>query len=42
MSWEARLAELKLLVQPPGSPFGAPVDWAAFERENDFLPPASQ
>ena len=40
MSWQARLAELRLLVQPPASPFGAPVDWAAFQRENDFLPPA--
>jgi hypothetical protein len=39
MSWRARLAELRLLVQPPASPFGAPVDWTAFERENDFVPP---
>jgi hypothetical protein len=39
MSWRTRLAELKLLVQPPDSPYGAPVDWVAFERENGFLPP---
>jgi hypothetical protein len=40
VSWQTRIAELKLLVQPPATPYGAPVDWAAFERENAFLPPA--
>ena len=39
MSWQTQLAELRLLIQPPASPYGAPVDWAAFERENAFLPP---
>jgi hypothetical protein len=40
MSWQTQLAELKLLVQPPAAPYGAPIDWAGFERENAFLPPA--
>jgi hypothetical protein len=40
VSWESHLAELKLLVQPPAAPYGAPIDWSAFERENAFLPPA--
>ena len=39
MSWRSRLAELRLLVQPPAAPFGAPVDWASFESENGFVPP---
>jgi len=40
VSWLTQLAELRLLVQPPVAPYGAPIDWAAFERENAFLPPA--
>ena len=39
MTLRSRLAELELLVRPPSTPFGAPVDWAVFERENEFLPP---
>jgi hypothetical protein len=40
MSWQARLGELTRLVPPPATPFRAPVDWAKFESENAFLPPA--
>jgi len=40
VSWQTRLSELRLLLQPPAAPYGAPVDWAEFERENAFLPPA--
>ena len=40
MSWLERLAELTRLVPPSDTPFGAPVDWAKFESENGFLPPA--
>ena len=40
MSWQDHLADLARLVPPPDSPFRAPADWATFESENGFRPPA--